>query len=385
MNKHKVLTQTHLSDMSIEQIITNLGLYEPILINTFSSDTVMKQNTKCLKVSSDVKTLYSLFRLEKPLYLPCCKCKKELVFNSFEIISDKHSASKEYPHKNYYNQSITPGSDNYSIFSDYMLIGNDNDSNDYKKVSEVCKKEILDNICFFTVSLKCSLEPSHNIECYFFVEPFVLEDKIINLANDYTKKKILNEINDEPLPEFTPEIEQALILTDLSKYTFIIKKIGQYPSLADMQFYHLAKYKKILKGQYTELTKAIGLNASGIGVGAFVYLRRIFETICETMHKECKQNSDWNETEYITKRFNEKIQYLEEFGKTLLPTELNQIRNKLYGVISKGVHEYSEEECLATFPYALYAIELILDKKLQDIERTKKIQDMTKIISNAKT
>jgi hypothetical protein len=40
-----------------------------------------------------------------------------------------------------------------------------------------------------------------------------------------------------------------------------IYKIGQYPSLADLQIPKVQKYKKLLSEYYPELTKAIGLNA----------------------------------------------------------------------------------------------------------------------------
>src|SRR5260370_11936217 len=60
-----------------------------------------------------------------------------------------------------------------------------------------------------------------------------------------------------------------------------ITKIGQYPSIADLQFPFLQKYRRSLGEQYQELTKAVGLFANGIGIGSFVYLRRIFERLIE--------------------------------------------------------------------------------------------------------
>ena len=83
--------------------------------------------------------------------------------------------------------------------------------------------------------------------------------------------------------------------------------------------------------------------------------------------------------------FNEKLDYLGEFGNPVLPDELAQIKTKLYGVLSKGVHEYTEEECQEIFPYLQIAIELLLDKQLEKIEREKKLSEATKKISNART
>ena len=59
-----------------------------------------------------------------------------------------------------------------------------------------------------------------------------------------------------------------------------MKKIGQYPSVADLSFPELKDYRKVMsKDDDKELKRAIGLHASGIGIGSFVYLRRIFERI----------------------------------------------------------------------------------------------------------
>ncbi len=57
-----------------------------------------------------------------------------------------------------------------------------------------------------------------------------------------------------------------------------ISKVGQYPSVADFHIGKVHKYDKVLpKDKMRELTKAIGLAANGVGIGSFVYLRRIFQ------------------------------------------------------------------------------------------------------------
>ena len=74
---------------------------------------------------------------------------------------------------------------------------------------------------------------------------------------------------------------------------------------------------------------------------------------------------------------------MEKHGIQLLPPELAPVRNKLYGVLGKGIHEYTESECLELFPWVRMAIELILNNRLAAIERESKIQEMIKQISNA--
>ena len=69
------------------------------------------------------------------------------------------------------------------------------------------------------------------------------------------------------------------IRAEKSKGSLRIEKIGQFPSLADFHLYKLKKYKNSIlpKEKAKEFSKAIGLAAHGIGIGSFVYLRRIFE------------------------------------------------------------------------------------------------------------
>ena len=62
----------------------------------------------------------------------------------------------------------------------------------------------------------------------------------------------------------------------------VFAKVGQYPSVADFQIPQAEKYRKVLgDGQYKELTRGIGLAAHGVGIGSFVYLRRVFENLIE--------------------------------------------------------------------------------------------------------
>lgn len=139
-----------------------------------------------------------------------------------------------------------------------------------------------------------------------------------------------------------------------------VTKTGQYPSAADLQIPDIEKYKSIIKKeQRSELVKGLGLAAHGIGIGAFVYLRRVFENQVEEARLRASVNADWNEDRYRAARMDEKIKILEDH----LPTFLVQNR-RLYGILSKGVHELSEAECIKAFPTVKGGLELILDERL---------------------
>ena len=108
----------------------------------------------------------------------------------------------------------------------------------------------------------------------------------------------------------------------------IMRKIGQYPSMADMQFFESIKYRCVLKSHYRDYSLALGLFASGVGCGSFIYLRRIFEFLIDSLHEECKNEQGWNEEEYRKLDFNSRIQMIESFGKVIIPQELTQVRKK---------------------------------------------------------
>jgi len=148
------------------------------------------------------------------------------------------------------------------------------------------------------------------------------------------------------------------------------QKIGQIPSIADLQKAEIQKYHIILGDEkYREFSRAIGLVAHGVGIGSFVYLRRIFESLIEEAHEIASGQSDWDEDGYSDSRMEEKITKLKDY----LPEFLVKNR-KIYSILSKGIHELSEEECLTHFEALKVGIEIILDQKLEEKKREEKIK-----------
>ncbi|MBK8454530.1 MAG: hypothetical protein WAQ53_02360 [Thiofilum sp.] len=159
------------------------------------------------------------------------------------------------------------------------------------------------------------------------------------------------------------------------RYSNDLLKIGQYPSKGDMDFGELDdSYKELPDYLRTELGTSIGLYAHGVGIGAFVYLRRIFEILLEEAHQIAKKEEKWEEDKYIKSRVTERIQLLSKF----LPTRLVQSAN-LYGVLSKGLHELSEEECKSHYTLVRQAIQLILKQKHEDKEYDKVVNKINNI------
>ena len=131
-------------------------------------------------------------------------------------------------------------------------------------------------------------------------------------------------------------------------------KIGQYPSIADMTFPELDDYKHVISKQdRRELGTAIGLFANGVGAGSYVYLRRILERLVYQAKKNAGDKID--NYAFEKARVADRIKMLKGYVPDIL------IQNTtIYGILSKGIHELSEEDCLKHFPIVKECIFQIL-------------------------
>lgn len=153
-----------------------------------------------------------------------------------------------------------------------------------------------------------------------------------------------------------------------------IMKIGQYPSYAMIQHTEIEKYRNVISKYYLEFKQSLSAYSQNMGVASFVYLRRILEDIINKKYK-----SEFSENPQDI-RFIDKLKQIETREK-IIPSEFDDVRTKIYSVLSKGVHEYQEEECLVLYPYVRFVIESILDKLVEEKERKKKIAIVTGEIS----
>ena len=157
-------------------------------------------------------------------------------------------------------------------------------------------------------------------------------------------------------------LDYIVLTTDNS-----MTKIGQYPSVADMTFPELDAYKHVIsKEDRKELGTAIGLFASGVGAGSYVYLRRILERL---VYQAKETAADVIDNEMFERaRVSEKIKMLEGYLPDIL------VKNAtIYGILSKGIHELIEEECRKYFPVVKKCIYQILG--MWESERRKKADE----------
>lgn len=164
---------------------------------------------------------------------------------------------------------------------------------------------------------------------------------------------------------------------ELHYFTILIKnltiqKIGQYPTFAKEEVNKkLINYKSLIPKYYPELTKAVSAYSQNMGVPAFVYLRRILEHLVD---EKAKLHGVGTEQKFI-----DKLKEVENHEK-IVPVEFDEIKNQLYTILSKGVHEYEENECIEMFSAVKFIIESILDAELIKKEHEKKAKEAKAII-----
>lgn len=159
-----------------------------------------------------------------------------------------------------------------------------------------------------------------------------------------------------------------------------VMKIGQYPSYADLAHGETQGFAKALgKGRVAELNTAIGLAAHGIGVGAFIYLRRVFESLVEEAHQVARNDPDWVEEVYQRLRMAERLPLLAGH----LPAFLVE-HAKLYSILSLHLHELSDDACRATFEVVKQGIFAIAEERLAEYQRRERATAARKAIAGFK-
>lgn len=167
-----------------------------------------------------------------------------------------------------------------------------------------------------------------------------------------------------------------MFLVEMEDWT--IRKIGQFPSLADIAIDESKTYSNVLDNvDGRELHTAIGLAAHGVGIGSFVYLRRIFERLIWRRFREFQASEGWDEAKFASLGMDEKVKSLQGH----LPNFLVENRS-IYSILSVGLHELSETDCLADFSILKHSIILILEEDQRKKAALARQEEFTKAIQN---
>jgi len=160
-----------------------------------------------------------------------------------------------------------------------------------------------------------------------------------------------------------------------------IEKYGHFPSLDTAINDNLSKYDRYLPDDCKDLQFAVRLNNQGVFIGAFVYLRRVFERRIVQEFEDNKVSFSIDDNVFYKQyKMEQKISLLKEH----LPKFVIDNKKTLYPLLSKGVHEWNEDECEKHYPMVYQSIILILDKVVAAVEQKEKEGNLTNAMTDLK-
>lgn len=151
-----------------------------------------------------------------------------------------------------------------------------------------------------------------------------------------------------------------------------LTKFGQLPSLADLAASELEEYRKFIdEKDLKDLQRATGLAAHGIGIGSFVYLRRIFEGLVnEAADSAATSSEGFDQIAFRSMRMEDKLQAISGHVPAWMVTN-----RKLYGILSIGLHELTENGCIEAFSAVKQGTLALLEQHAEVHRREKRAKD----------
>lgn len=254
-------------------------LFNEVTLYTKEEFKIFKQNDNLFESNKDeIVRFIEYIRPNGKLITQCHKCKKEFPFNvNYDI--------------NYFDNGNMFHTDSFKLNnrSRLSITGNIMEGMGIvAKTTASSTNELAHNIYYIVYDCTCTNNNNHN---YFM-----------------------------------------MISIEFYKGVVKVRKIGQNPSMLTLKGYDFDKYKKQLKelNAYEEYKKADISFSQHLYVGAFAYLRRIFEKmVMEYLNGQ--QLSDEHMDTKITA-------VKHKFDPTIQPLLKN-----MYGILSASIHEISEE------------------------------------------
>lgn len=160
-----------------------------------------------------------------------------------------------------------------------------------------------------------------------------------------------------------------------------IEKIGQYPSIYDMnEEINNKQFLKLLDQEYASYYKtACSLYSFNSCIGALVYLRRIFEKLLIDIFNYNEDKISIKFEDYKKMKMKEKINEIKNYLPQIMQ---EQGFNIIYAKISDGIHNLTEEECSNIFPILKEGIEEILIDRLAEKDKEKRRQKISTRLNN---
>lgn len=161
-----------------------------------------------------------------------------------------------------------------------------------------------------------------------------------------------------------------MISIELKDGKFIVRKIGQNPSVLTVKGFDFDKYKTFLNkiNAYEDYKKADLCNSDHFYVGAYAYLRRIFEKMISFYLGDTKLLDNHMDTKIdaVKGKFDPRVQKL--------------LKN-LYGILSISIHELDEEQSKEYYSYLKAVIDMQLEYIKSEDEKDKQSKDLECILN----
>jgi len=154
-------------------------------------------------------------------------------------------------------------------------------------------------------------------------------------------------------------------------------KVGQYPSIAEINFGEALEFAEALGEQRAkDLNKAIELAGLGAGLGAYIYLKKVFLSLLEDAHQKAKlkktSSKHWDEVLYLTATLSDQVKLL----SAEVPSLLIQ-HPEYYAILDHKLDQLTDEECLNAFNALKTAVLLIADERLAAITRSRRLIELS--------
>lgn len=269
-----------------------------------------------------------------------------------------------------------------SLYAPYLLGGNGerqirevrSHSGRYDMYCPFCKKQSTwIPVVHVAVNERRKLEALGNCSLEFWKQPFDLRTSC-SRDTSHSARFVFHVVDNL---RSDAQVGQK---ANVGEPTLSIIKIGQYPSVSDFQIGDLSHIEEGMTDQQRkEFVQAINTGAHGFSVAACVYLRRVFEAVLLDAKLEYMAEhglTAWGE--FDAARTDERIRLL----RSHLPQFLAE-HPHLYGVLSLGVHELTEQECAEELPMLRQAIELILMDRAAALQQRKHRAAVSKLVAQA--
>ncbi len=164
-----------------------------------------------------------------------------------------------------------------------------------------------------------------------------------------------------------------MISIELKDGKFIVRKIGQNPSMLTVKGFDFDKYRKFLDkiNAYDDYKKADLCNSEHFYVGAYAYLRRIFEKMIKFYLGDTELKDDHMDTKI-------------DAVKNKFDPRVNKILKNLYGILSISIHELDENQSKEYYTYLKAVIDMQLEYVKSEDEKDKQSKDLEGILNKIK-